>query len=146
MATRQTTNETQQETREDVAAEVQAQAAIDKAQEEAAKILEDAKQQAAEIVAAAEAKAATAPAAAAPSPAPEEMVKVKLFKDNDKYKDDVFVAVNGKSYQIKRGVEVEVPASVFEVLERSMKQDQATADLISAKSGEYAAEAKARNI
>ncbi len=31
-------------------------------------------------------------------------------------KDDVFVAVNGKTYLIKRGVDVEVPASVAEVL------------------------------
>lgn len=38
-----------------------------------------------------------------------EKVTIQLFKDNEKYKDDVFVAVNGHSYQIKRGVKVEVP-------------------------------------
>ena len=32
-------------------------------------------------------------------------------------KDDVYVAVNGKSYQIKRGVDVEVPDYVAEVLQ-----------------------------
>ena len=32
-------------------------------------------------------------------------------------KDDVYVAVNGKSYQIKRGVDVEGPDYVAEVLQ-----------------------------
>ncbi|MBQ4065845.1 MAG: hypothetical protein IJD10_07065 [Clostridia bacterium] len=36
-------------------------------------------------------------------------------------KDDVFVAVNGKRYQIKRGVAVEVPWNVAKVLERKEK-------------------------
>ena len=34
-------------------------------------------------------------------------------------KEDVFVGVNGKNYLIKRGVDVEVPASVAEVLKHS---------------------------
>ncbi len=81
-----------------------------------------------------------------PAPVGPKMVKVRLFKDNDKYKDDVFVAVNGKSFQIKRGLEVEVPDYVAEVLERSMKQDQATANMIERESGAYAAEAQRRGI
>lgn len=36
-------------------------------------------------------------------------------------KDDVYVAVNGKPYLIKRGCEVEVPASVAEVLKNKEK-------------------------
>ena len=75
-----------------------------------------------------------------------ELVAVRLFKDNDKYKDDVFVAVNGRSFQIKRGETVQVPAYVAEVLEQSMAQDNATANLIERESSAYAAEAKARNI
>lgn len=43
------------------------------------------------------------------------MVKIKLFKDNHEYKDDVFVAVNGERYQIQRGKEVEVPDYIAEV-------------------------------
>ena len=39
----------------------------------------------------------------------DKMVKIKLFKDNGQYKDDVFVAVNGRAFQIMRGEEVEVP-------------------------------------
>lgn len=36
-------------------------------------------------------------------------------------KDDVWVAVNGNSMQIKRGVEVEVPKCIAEALEHSEK-------------------------
>ena len=32
-----------------------------------------------------------------------EYVSVKLFKDQDKYKEDVYVAVNGQNCIIKRG-------------------------------------------
>ena len=41
-------------------------------------------------------------------------IKIPLTKQE---KDDVYVAVNGKSYLIKRGVYVEVPVSVYEVLQ-----------------------------
>ena len=43
-------------------------------------------------------------------------VKIKLPLTRTE-KDDVYVAVNGKSYLIKRGETVEVPASVAEVLQ-----------------------------
>ena len=47
-------------------------------------------------------------------------VKIKL--PLTKYeKDDQYVAVNGKTYQIKRGETVEVPESVVEVLENREK-------------------------
>ena len=45
--------------------------------------------------------------------------QIKLFKDNGQYKDDVFVAVNGRAFQIMRGVEVEVPLCAAEVLENA---------------------------
>lgn len=71
-----------------------------------------------------------------------EMVDIFLFKDGDKYKDDVFVAVNGKTYQIQRGVTVSVPKYVKEVLDNSARQDMAAAKYMEAKQEEYAAEAK----
>ena len=71
-----------------------------------------------------------------------KMVTVKLFKDNERYKSDVFVGINGKSYQIKRGVEVEVPESVAKILEQSHAQDMATANMIDGLTAEYQAEAK----
>ena len=67
----------------------------------------------------------------------EEMVRVQLFKDGEKYKDDVFVAVNGRAFQIKRGEAVEVPKSVAEVLENSQKQDISTAIMMEEESASY---------
>jgi len=72
----------------------------------------------------------------------EELVSVKLFKDNDRYKGDVFVAVNGRRFQIKRGVEVKLPKYVAEVLAQSAEQDQNTAQLIERESSRFAAEAE----
>ncbi len=54
-------------------------------------------------------------------------VNIKLFKDNDRYKGDVFVSVNGRNYQIRRGEEIAVPLEVAEVLEHSETQDEITA-------------------
>ena len=45
----------------------------------------------------------------------EKLVKVRIPRTS-KNQDDVFVSVNMNTYLIKRGVEVEVPASVAEVL------------------------------
>lgn len=53
----------------------------------------------------------------------EERVLIHLFKDNDRYKSDVTVSVNGKLFVIQRGVDVYVPKSVKEVLDNSQKQD-----------------------
>ena len=46
----------------------------------------------------------------------EKKVKIKLPLTRTE-KDDVYVAVNGKSYLIKRGEYVDVPESVAEVLQ-----------------------------
>ncbi len=43
-------------------------------------------------------------------------VKIKLPLTRTE-NEDVFVALNGKTYQIKRGVEVEVPKGVAEILQ-----------------------------
>ena len=59
-------------------------------------------------------------------------MKIKLFKDNSRYKEDLFVSVNGVNYKIRRGVEVEVPQEVAEVLEHSQMQDERTAARIAA--------------
>lgn len=54
-------------------------------------------------------------------------------------KDDVYVAVNGKGYLIKRGEYVEVPASVAEVLQHKEEM------LETAMAYEAQASAKASN-
>ena len=48
--------------------------------------------------------------------AKEKTVKIKLPLTRTE-KDDVFVGVNGRTWLIKRGVEVEVPECVAEVLQ-----------------------------
>lgn len=124
-------------------AKKEAEAILAAARDEAAKIVDSGKAEAKAALDAArdEIEAHAAAAAATPAEDPEEKVPVHLFKDNGKYKDDVFVAVNGRSFQIKRGETVMVPRFVAEILEQSMAQDQATANLIERQSDEYAAEA-----
>ena len=61
--------------------------------------------------------------------AEKKNVRIRLFKDNSRYKGDLFVSVNGVNYKIRRGVEVEVPPEVAEVLEHSQQQDEYTAAL-----------------
>lgn len=56
----------------------------------------------------------------------EETVKFALFRDDDRYKAPLFVGVNGRSYLIKRGKEVELPKSVYEVIMNSMDQTRVT--------------------
>ncbi len=57
-----------------------------------------------------------------------KMVRFRLFKDNDKYKEPVFVGVNGKGYLVQRGVTVEMPESVYHVLVNSQIQMDAAVD------------------
>ena len=52
-----------------------------------------------------------------------ELVTVKLFKDNNKYRDDVFVAVNGVGMIVPRGIEVRIPRKYAEALQNSEKQN-----------------------
>ena len=52
--------------------------------------------------------------------ADKKTVKIKLPLTRTE-KDDVYVGLNGKSYLIKRGVAVDVPAGVAKILERKEK-------------------------
>ena len=70
-----------------------------------------------------------------------EPVPFTAFKDDDKYKDDIFVAVNGKTMQIKRGETVMIPRYVYNVLVESQKQDNATFRLMEQKASDYKNEA-----
>lgn len=49
-----------------------------------------------------------------------KMVTVRIPKTKER-KDDVFVSVNFRTYQIQRGVDVEVPEFVAEVLRNQEK-------------------------
>lgn len=52
-----------------------------------------------------------------------ELVEVRLFKDNDKYKDDVFVAVNGVGMMVPRGRDVKIARKYAIALKNSETQD-----------------------
>lgn len=63
-----------------------------------------------------------------------EPVTINLFKDDGKYKDDVFVAVNGKRFRIQRGKDITVPRYVAEVIRNAKDQRGAASAFISANS------------
>lgn len=67
-----------------------------------------------------------------------ETRKITLFYDGNKYKDPVFVGINGMTWLVKRGEEVEVPVEVYQVLVQQMEQDNKTAQMISQFSKEAA--------
>ena len=113
-------------------AAVQAQVAamLAEAKAEAAKIVDDAK------------KAVNAPCGmteeemAAHQAYMNEEVEIKLFKDNDRYRDPVFVGCNGETIAIERGVRVKVKRKFAEILDNSEHQDYEAAVLVARKSSE----------
>jgi hypothetical protein len=91
----------------------------------------------ADILADMKKEAVTAPAEA-PAPVPaidpnNDKVEFLAFKDNDNYKDDITVCVNGRVFKIQRGKRVLIPRYVAAVLENSQDQDTRTANLIEVK-------------
>lgn len=66
-----------------------------------------------------------------------EEVEIQLFKDGGKYKDDVYVAVNGQNCLIQRGKPVKVKRKFAEALRLSLEQDNETADMIRELSSGY---------
>ena len=71
-----------------------------------------------------------------------QKVKIRLFKDNERYKDDVTVVVNGKVWRIQRGKEVEVPVYVWNVIKKGMEQDFNTATLIQTEEASFKSKEK----
>lgn len=68
-----------------------------------------------------------------------EYVEIKLFKDNDKYKDDVYVGINGKNCVIRRGEWTRIRRKFALLLDQSEIQDLRTAELMSEQSDRFAA-------
>lgn len=81
-----------------------------------------------------------------PDPYYDELVEIELFKDDNEYKDDVFVACNGKRYMIRRGEPVMVPRKIALGLKYSMEQDRASAKYNESLQDEYRTSAKAHNV
>ena len=68
----------------------------------------------------------------------DEYISVKLFKDNDRYRDDVYVAVNGQNCVIKRGEWVKIKRKFALVLDASEIQDMKTAEFIEREQRRFA--------
>ena len=75
-----------------------------------------------------------------------EYVEVRLFKDNEKYKDDVYVAINGKNCIIRRGVWTRIRRKFALLLDQSEIQDLRTAELMEKEATRFAAESKRHSV
>ena len=71
-----------------------------------------------------------------------EYVEVRLFKDNDRYKDDVYVAINGKNCVIRRGVWTRIRRKFALLLDQSEIQDLRTAELMEKEANRFADESR----
>ena len=115
---------------------------MEQAKIESAALIENARAEAARIIA--ETKAGGEPAVSAEERAAHEAymneeVEIQLFRDNDKYRDPVFVGCNGETIAIQRGERVKIRRKFAEILENSDKQDYETGLLIRRKSEEFRA-------
>ena len=75
-----------------------------------------------------------------------EYVEIRLFKDNEKYKDDVYVAINGKNCVIKRGVWTRIRRKFALLLDQSEIQDLRTAELIAGEALRFEAASRQRGL
>ena len=75
-----------------------------------------------------------------------EYVEVRLFRDNEKYKDDVYVAINGKNCIIRRGVWTRIRRKFALLLDQSEIQDLRTAELMDREAGRFADESRRRSM
>lgn len=116
---------------------------LEEAKAQAAAILEEAEKQAAEKLKEAEKAAKPARNEARAQP---ELVSIRLFKDTERYKDDLKVAINGKNWVIQRGVTVMVPDYVAQFIEQSLKQDLDTAMMLEKRQKEFKDETEARGL
>ena len=115
---------------------------IEDAKAEAEAIITNAKEQAKAV---ADGKSAMSEEAKKTENYWNEDVEIQLFKDNGKYKDDVYVAVNGQNCLIQRGKPVKVKRKFAEALRMSLEQDNETADMIRELESEYEKRAKELN-
>ena len=75
-----------------------------------------------------------------------EYVEVRLFKDNEKYKDDVYVAINGKNCVIRRGVWTRIRRKFAMLLDQSEIQDLRTAELMEQEASRFASESRRQGV
>lgn len=76
----------------------------------------------------------------------EEKVPIKLFRDDARYTEDVFVRVKGQTFLIKRGVEVMVPRYVAQVLMDAQTQREQAAMNTDRLQNEFESASRAHGI
>ena len=76
----------------------------------------------------------------------EERVPVMLYKDGEKYKDDVVLAINGEKIQIKRGATVYIKRKYMSLLENQYRQQMVATNLQDQLAEEFAGSTKARGL
>jgi len=76
----------------------------------------------------------------------DELVPIMLFKDNDKYSQDLFVSINDKTWLIQRGKQVMIQRYVALHIQEMQEQDMSTAAMIAELSGEYSTRQKEGRI
>lgn len=69
----------------------------------------------------------------------EELVPIFLIRTKEK-KDDVFCAINGRTYKIKRGEQVMVPKEVEEIIRHQSQMDQLAMDNLEKANKNFAKE------
>lgn len=72
-----------------------------------------------------------------------EEVSFKLFKDSDKYKDDVTIGINGKLVKIRRGETVRIKRKYLMLIDQGQRQDEKTAELMNRESRRFESESRA---
>ena len=75
-----------------------------------------------------------------------EYVEIRLFKDNEKYKEDVYVAINGKNCIIRRGVWTRIRRKFALLLDQSEIQDLRTAELMEKEATRFANETRRHSV
>lgn len=66
-----------------------------------------------------------------------ETKKIRLFRDEYRYKAPLFVSINGRNWLINRGVEVEVPKYVADFIEQQMAEETAIWKRVADEEEEY---------
>lgn len=65
------------------------------------------------------------------------MIEIELFRDSERYTNDVSVTVNGKTTIVPRGKTVKVPPEVAEVLRNAQRQRNVAAEYMEREEEEF---------
>jgi translation initiation factor 1 (eIF-1/SUI1) len=76
----------------------------------------------------------------------EQRVPIMLFKDGDKYVDDVVIAINNEKIVIQRGITVYVKRKFLHIIENMYRQQMVATDLQTQLANEFAGNAKEMGI